>query len=220
MHSFKLKAINHWECRINFSKLIITLLLFALTPSAVSVPIATYERTNGTIVKPIKLTQSAGGGVHSYAGANLERGAELTGADLRNAYLYKADLREANLVDADLSGAYFRYGDLSGADLTGADLDLADLINTDLNDVLLISANLGTISFAPSTDFTGAQYSENAVDEGGQPISDTIFPTGFDPDLYGMIAYEAIGVVPDTGSTAALLGVGVFVLAAARRRLG
>ena len=26
--------------------------------------------------------------------------------------------------------------------------------------------------------------------------------------------------VPDTGSTAALLGVGVFVLAAARRRLG
>ena len=157
MHSFKLKAINHWGCRINFSKLIITLLLFALSPSAVSVPIATYERTNGTIVKPIKLTQSAGGGVHSYAGANLEHGAELTGADLSNAYLYKADLREANLVDADLSGAYFRYGDLSGADLTGADLELADLINTNLNDVLLMSANLGTISFAPSTDFTGAQ---------------------------------------------------------------
>ena len=43
--------------------------------------------------------------------------ADLSGADLRGAYLSRADLS-----GADLSGADLRWADLSGADLSGADL--------------------------------------------------------------------------------------------------
>ena len=42
------------------------------------------------------------------------RGAELSGASLR-----EADLRYANLSGADLSGANMRYANLNGADLSG-----------------------------------------------------------------------------------------------------
>ena len=44
---------------------------------------------------------------------------------------------------------------------------------------------------------------------------------GFDGNVFGdPQGTTSTSAVPDTGSTAALLGVGVFVLAAARRRLG
>ncbi|MFL3659313.1 MAG: VPDSG-CTERM sorting domain-containing protein [Opitutales bacterium] len=35
-----------------------------------------------------------------------------------------------------------------------------------------------------------------------------------------LLGSASLSAVPDTGSTAAVLGAGVFVLAAARRRLG
>ena len=50
-------------------------------------------------------------------GANL-RDADLTGADLRGAYLIAADLTGADLRSADLIGADLRDADLSGADLS------------------------------------------------------------------------------------------------------
>ncbi len=40
------------------------------------------------------------------------------------------------------------------------------------------------------------------------------------PDSGELLGSASLSAVPDTGSTAALLGAGVFVLAAARRRLG
>jgi uncharacterized protein YjbI with pentapeptide repeats len=46
------------------------------------------------------------------------RGADLKGANLREANLIAADLRGADLRVADLIGADFRDADLSGADLT------------------------------------------------------------------------------------------------------
>jgi uncharacterized protein YjbI with pentapeptide repeats len=52
-------------------------------------------------------------------------GADLGGADLRDAYLGYADLRGADLKDANLGGAY-----LGGANLRGADLGGADFLHT------------------------------------------------------------------------------------------
>ncbi|EKH5613044.1 pentapeptide repeat-containing protein [Salmonella enterica] len=59
-------------------------------------------------------------------------GANLRGANLRDADLRGADLRGANLRDADLRGADLRDADLRGADLRGADLRDADLRGADL----------------------------------------------------------------------------------------
>ncbi|EAZ9463601.1 pentapeptide repeat-containing protein [Salmonella enterica] len=67
-------------------------------------------------------------------GANL-RGANLRDADLCGANLRDADLRGADLRDADLRGADLRDADLRGADLRGANLRGADL--PDLTFVIL-----------------------------------------------------------------------------------
>jgi len=72
-------------------------------------------------------------------GADL-RGAYLRDADLRDADLTGADLRDADLRDADLTGADLRDADLRDADLTGADLRDADLIGADLRDADLRGA--------------------------------------------------------------------------------
>jgi len=67
----------------------------------------------------------------------VQTGADLSGADLRDAYLRGADLsgadlRDADLRDADLSGADLRDAYLRGADLSGADLRDADLRGAEL----------------------------------------------------------------------------------------
>ena len=61
---------------------------------------------------------------------NNESGGEranLSGANLRGAYLYQANLRGANLSGANLRGAYLYQADLSGAYLRGANLSGANL---------------------------------------------------------------------------------------------
>ena len=73
---------------------------------------------------------------NQWSGANLH-GADLREADLRGANLHGADLREAdlrgaNLHEADLHGANLRWADLHGADLHGANLHGADLREADL----------------------------------------------------------------------------------------
>ncbi|ENY9945282.1 pentapeptide repeat-containing protein [Salmonella enterica subsp. enterica serovar Newport] len=78
--------------------------------------------------------------------ANLY-GADLYGADLRDANLcganlYGADLRDAYLCDADLRGADLRGANLCGANLYGADLYGADLRDANLRDANLCGANL------------------------------------------------------------------------------
>ena len=58
--------------------------------------------------------------------------ADLSNADLSNAYLRYADLRYADLSNAYLRYADLRYADLRYADLRYADLRYADLSNEDL----------------------------------------------------------------------------------------
>ena len=69
-------------------------------------------------------------------------GADLHGADLRDASLYGADLHGADLSDADLRGADLHGADLRDASLYGADLRGADLHGADLRDADLSDANL------------------------------------------------------------------------------
>ena len=67
----------------------------------------------------------------------MESGANLCGADLRD-----ADLRCADLCDACLRGADLRYSDLRSADLYGADLRYSDLRFADLCNACLRGAGL------------------------------------------------------------------------------
>ncbi|EKE9801559.1 pentapeptide repeat-containing protein [Salmonella enterica] len=73
--------------------------------------------------------------------ANLS-GANLFGADLRDANLCDANLFGANLCDANLSGANLRDANLCDANLSGANLRGANLFGADLR-----GANLPDLTF-------------------------------------------------------------------------
>ena len=95
--------------------------------------------------------------------------------------------------------------DLNYADLSHANLSNASLSDSNLSSTLLYSADFGgTASWLWAT-WTGAKYSINAVDHLGNPIPDTIFPTGMDQawrDAAGVVA------VPEP-TTALLFGFGL-----------
>ncbi|MCH9649546.1 MAG: pentapeptide repeat-containing protein [Deltaproteobacteria bacterium] len=91
--------------------------------------------------------------------------ADLSGADLRNAYLGGADLRESDLSGAHLSGADLRNAnlggaDLGGADLSGANLSGANLSGADLRNAYLGGAGLGGADLRES-DLGGADLRES-----------------------------------------------------------
>ncbi|MGE5455390.1 MAG: pentapeptide repeat-containing protein, partial [Methylocystaceae bacterium] len=65
---------------------------------------------------------------------NLDRGADLMGADLTKANLRGANLRGAYLIAADLRGT-----DLNGADLIGADFRDTDLRGADLTKSIFVT---------------------------------------------------------------------------------
>jgi hypothetical protein len=70
------------------------------------------------------------------------KGASLSDAYLRDAYLSCADLRDANLRGANLSCADLRDANLRGASLSGADLRGANLRDANLRDANLRGADL------------------------------------------------------------------------------
>ncbi len=80
------------------------------------------------------------------------RGADLSGANLSDAYLRGADLSGANLRGADLSYADLRGANLSDADLRGADLSYANLHGADLRGANLSDANLSGANLTPIRD--------------------------------------------------------------------
>ena len=118
---------------------------------------ASYQKVDGTITDPIT---TVSGGILNYSGPNLEPGADLTNANLREALLYSADLVGANLTGADLFGAalwngscgtegsncFYEHGvnpsNLTGANLADANLTGVRLWGANLSNANLTGANL------------------------------------------------------------------------------
>ena len=72
---------------------------------------------------------------------------DLTGSDLRGAYLGHADLAQVILVSAKLIGVELREANLSDADLRHADLSDAHLSGARLNNADLFNSNLTNANF-------------------------------------------------------------------------
>ncbi len=89
-------------------------------------------------------------------------GANLSGADLAGAYLIDANLTDADLTDADLSGANLSGANLSCADLSGADLAGAYLIDANLTDADLSCANLSCANLS-GANLSDVQANENTA---------------------------------------------------------
>ena len=141
---------------------LVTLFLIAAF-AASTVGAASYQKNDGTIVDPI-LSWWHGSNPstmepHSYSGANLEPGADLSGADLRFAYLYNANLSNADLTDANLTSVHLHNANLSNADLTDADLTGAHLRYTDLTDAKLSNANLTSVHL-PNANLSNADLTD------------------------------------------------------------
>ena len=86
------------------------------------------------------------------------REANLSGANLANAFLRQADLASANLNRANLSNTVLGDSDLSGADLSGANLSRADLDRTLLTGANLSRTNLSEANLT-SAELTGTNLS-------------------------------------------------------------
>ena len=109
---------------------------------------------------------------HSYSGSNLEPYANLSGANLHDAYLLYADLAGADLTDADLSNANLYQTDLHDATLTGANLYQLNLAESDLNGAILTNTTL-TGADVTNTTLTGTTFSLGTTLYDGQTNEDS-----------------------------------------------
>ena len=110
-----------------------------------------YESEKNTIKETVVNAVKSGANLR---GADL-RDADLYDANLRGADLYDADLRDANLCGADLRGADLYDANLRGAYLRGADLRGANLGDAYLRGAYLRGADLGKGKVKTFAVFTG-----------------------------------------------------------------
>jgi len=115
---------------------------------------ASYVTTTGTIINPILATS---GSPHSYSGNNLKPSAHLSSANLEYANLTGADLYDAYLWQANLSNADLTGADLDTAILLGANLSKADLTGADLDNTILDYAALDDATFSSGTTLKDGQ---------------------------------------------------------------
>ena len=93
-------------------------------------------------------------------GANLSR-ADLSGADLSRANLSGANLSRAHLSGADLSGANLSRANLSGANLSRANLSRAHLYGALIRDLFCLTELSDAISLAP---MIWHEWEKNGID--------------------------------------------------------
>lgn len=102
-------------------------------------------------------------------------------AILRGRNFARSDLYWAILCDSDLSGCNFEGADLRGANLIGA-----VLVGCNLRDADLGLDALGGATRLQGSDLSGAMLHRCRL-RGAQYDEHTRFPTGFDPQVAGMI---------------------------------
>ena len=143
-------------------RIILSIILLFSATVATTADAAWYLQADGppglqTKVDPIMDTT---GNVLSYAGPNVEPGANLDGQNLENADLTMVDLHSsASLVSTNLSNAWLGMGILTGANLTNAQLNGASLTYTDLGSALLVGADLTWATLSSGSSLTQANLS-------------------------------------------------------------
>ena len=182
---------------------------------------------NPGIFQDIKTTF---GDPHPYSGIYVEpfanlNGADLSGANLSDAYLWGAKLNDSNLAGADLSNANLldsrlRNANLPSVNFFDANLTYSILSGANLSGAYLLNADLSYVSFLDA-NLSGADLS-NAINVGlaytwsGANLDGATLPDGFDQDWFE--SQGAKFAVPELSTYALLLGVISFILVAQRRR--
>ncbi len=124
--------------------------------------------------------------------ANLQ-GAYLYNANLQGAHLYNANLQKADLLNANLQGADLWNANLQGADLYNANLQRAYLRNANLQGAYLSNANLLEVRKLETAKLQKAQYTDKSTSPEtcnfyfNKASCPTIFPPNFDPKAAGMV---------------------------------
>jgi Pentapeptide repeats (8 copies) len=126
---------------------------------------------------------------------------DLTGVDLRRAYLARPKLESARLHGVVLQYSDLQRCNLEAADLGNADLWGADLSWSNLNTAILSNAALG------NTNLWGAELEKTDLRE-ARANAKTRWPAGFKP--------KAAGVLPDKTGSYGIVTTGTLVEAAER----
>jgi len=126
---------------------------------------------------------------------NIGLGADLSGCDLRGAWLPYVNLRGANLSYANLRGAVMFQADLTGANLTGANLTGAVMEVADLTDANLTGANL------TGADLTGANLTRANLTDANLTRAVLVFANLSGANLTGANLTGVVRDDPDGGLT-------------------